>query len=74
MNEVCDLKGCNLALFFEARKKKDFYLWLARTPDGPSIKFHVLNGKGVCAPGCVARVCESALVCCAQCTRRRSSG
>jgi|EP01047_Picozoa_sp_COSAG01_P047426 ribosome biogenesis protein BRX1 len=44
VNEVCDMKGCNLALFFEARKKKDFYLWVARAPDGPSVKFHVING------------------------------
>ena len=45
VNEVCDMKGCNLAMFFEARKGKDFYLWLARSPDGPSMKFHMLNSK-----------------------------
>ena len=43
VNEVCEMKGCNLSMFFEARKGKDFYLWLARTPDGPSFKFHMLN-------------------------------
>jgi ribosome biogenesis protein BRX1 len=43
VNEVCDLKGCNCSIFIEARKKKDFYMWFARTPDGPSVKFHLLN-------------------------------
>jgi hypothetical protein len=45
VNEVCEMKGCNLSMFFEARKGKDFYLWLARSPDGPSMKFHMLNSK-----------------------------
>ena len=45
VNEVCEMKGCNLAMFFEARKGKDFYLWLARSPDGPSMKFHMLNSE-----------------------------
>ena len=31
-------------LFFEARKHKDLYLWLAKSPGGPSAKFHVTNG------------------------------
>lgn len=38
------LQGCNSVLFFEARKRKDLYVWLARAPDGPSIKFHCANG------------------------------
>ncbi|GBG34735.1 Ribosome biosis protein BRX1-like [Hondaea fermentalgiana] len=43
INEVCELKGCNNCLFFEARKRKDLYMWLSKTPNGPSVKFHVLN-------------------------------
>ena len=31
-------------LFFEARKKKDLYVWLAKAPEGPSVKFYVTNG------------------------------
>jgi hypothetical protein len=31
-------------LYFEARKHKDLYLWLAKAPHGPSVKFHVTNG------------------------------
>ena len=30
-------------LYFEERKHKDLYLWMARSPNGPSIKFHVTN-------------------------------
>eukprot|EP00736_Rhodelphis_marinus_P008035 Rmarinus@m.19483 len=43
VNEVCDLQGCNLTLFLEARKKTDLFMWLARTPFGPSIRFLVQN-------------------------------
>ena len=39
------LQGCSSVLFFEARKRKDLYIWLARAPDGPSIKFHCANGE-----------------------------
>lgn len=27
----------------QVRKKQDLYLWLAKSPDGPSVKFHVAN-------------------------------
>lgn len=43
INEMCDLRQCSSAMFFEARKSKDLYMWLAKTPQGPSVKFHVLN-------------------------------
>ncbi|ORY87383.1 putative ribosomal large subunit assembly and maintenance-related protein [Leucosporidium creatinivorum] len=44
VNELCDLSSCNNALFFEARRKyNDLYLWAAKAPNGPSIRFHVLN-------------------------------
>jgi len=43
LNEVADLKNCTSVLFFEARKKKDLYLWVAKTPMGPTAKFHVTN-------------------------------
>jgi hypothetical protein len=32
-------------LYFEARKHKDLYLWVAKAPGGPSAKFHVTNGE-----------------------------
>lgn len=43
INEVADMKGCSSVLFFEARKHKDLYLWLAKSPAGPSAKLHVTN-------------------------------
>ena len=36
-------RGCNNAIFFESRKRQDSYAWFAKTPEGPSIKFHVEN-------------------------------
>ena len=42
INEVADERSCSSVLFFEARKRgADSYLWLARAPDGPSVKFLV---------------------------------
>jgi len=43
INEVCELKSCNNAVFFESRRKQDLYMWLARVPSGPTMKFQVLN-------------------------------
>lgn len=43
INEMCDLKNCTNCLYFEGRRKDDCFLWMARTPDGPSVKFHVTN-------------------------------
>lgn len=30
-------------MYFEARKKRDLYMWLSATPSGPSVRFHVVN-------------------------------
>lgn len=38
------MQGCSSVLYFEARKHKDLYLWVAKAPAGPSVKFHVTNG------------------------------
>lgn len=43
INEICELKSCNNVIYFEARKHTDLYMWMARVPSGPSIKFQVLN-------------------------------
>jgi ribosome biogenesis protein BRX1 len=40
---VADLQGCSSAVFFEARKRTDLYMWVAKTPAGPTVKFHVTN-------------------------------
>ncbi|KAI0086132.1 Brix-domain-containing protein [Irpex rosettiformis] len=41
--ELADLNNCNNALYFEARRHEDLYMWAAKTPNGPSIKMHVQN-------------------------------
>lgn len=41
LNELVELKSCNSCLFFECRKGKDLYLWMAKCPNGPSVKFLV---------------------------------
>lgn len=43
INEIAEVKSCNNCLYLEARKRQDLYLWLSKTPLGPSIKFSVLN-------------------------------
>lgn len=42
-NEVAELRSCDTIMLFEARKRHDLYLWLTKTPFGPSIKFHIDN-------------------------------
>lgn len=42
LNELCELCNTNNCLFFETRKK-ELYWWLSKTPNGPSVKFNVLN-------------------------------
>jgi len=43
INEITDMKGCTSCIYFEVRKHKDLYIWFAKTPQGPTIKFHVTN-------------------------------
>lgn len=43
LNELAELSNCNNAVFFEVKKKDDLYLWMSKTPSGPSVKFHLQN-------------------------------
>ncbi|KAF7721354.1 Ribosome bioproteinsis protein brx1 [Apophysomyces ossiformis] len=43
LNELAELNNCNNAIFFEVRKRQDLYLWMSKTPNGPSVKFHCQN-------------------------------
>ncbi|XP_071152746.1 ribosome biogenesis protein BRX1 homolog [Mytilus galloprovincialis] len=43
VNEICEMKNCNKCIFFEAKKRKDLYMWIANAPRGPSVKFLVEN-------------------------------
>ena len=37
------VQGATSVLFFEARKRSDLYLWMAKVPSGPSIRFLCTN-------------------------------
>ncbi|ODN78482.1 hypothetical protein L202_04115 [Cryptococcus amylolentus CBS 6039] len=43
INELADLHSCTNTLYFEARRHEDLYMWMSRTPNGPSLKAHVQN-------------------------------
>ncbi|WVR08108.1 hypothetical protein IAU60_005154 [Kwoniella sp. DSM 27419] len=43
LNELADLHSCSNTLYFEARRHEDLYMWVSRSPNGPSIKCHVQN-------------------------------
>lgn len=45
LNELAELNNCNNCLFFEVRRATDLFLWVSKTPNGPSAKFHVQNGR-----------------------------
>jgi ribosome biogenesis protein BRX1 len=44
INEMAEYKNCQNIMFFEARKKKDTFLWMSPDPvKGPSVRFLVEN-------------------------------
>lgn len=43
INEIADMKSCNQVLYLETRKRQDLFMYLGKTPQGPSAKFHVVN-------------------------------
>lgn len=43
ITEVSELRSCNNILLFEARNHEELYMWVSKCPNGPSIKFQVLN-------------------------------
>lgn len=43
VNEIADLKSCNQIMYLETRKHQDLYMYIGSAPDGPSVKFHVVN-------------------------------
>ena len=64
------MQGCSNVLFFEARKKKDLYVWLSKAPDGPSVKFLTANGAqrkwrsaAACACLCVYELMAWQVIC-----------
>lgn len=45
LTELADLNNCNNTIYFEVRKKQDLYMWMAKTPHGPTMKFLIQNGR-----------------------------
>eukprot|EP01041_Mallomonas_annulata_P002255 gene2255-4382_t len=43
VNEIAEMKSCNNCMYLECRKKQDLYMYLGKTPHGPSAKFQVVN-------------------------------
>ncbi len=43
VNEIADMKSCNQVIYLETRKHQDLYMYVGKTPNGPSAKFHVVN-------------------------------
>ena len=43
LNEIAELKSCNQCLYLECRKRQDLYMYVGKTPNGPSAKFQVVN-------------------------------
>lgn len=43
VNQIAEMKSCNQVLYLETRKHQDLYMYLGRTPNGPSAKFQVVN-------------------------------
>lgn len=43
LNELAELNGCSHTVYFESRKPQELFMWLAKCPAGPSVRFHVQN-------------------------------
>lgn len=43
VNEIAEMKSCNQVIYLETRKHQDLYMYIGRTPHGPTAKFHVVN-------------------------------
>ena len=43
VDDIAFERSCNNVMFFEQRKHKDLYMWLCKSPSGPSAKFLIQN-------------------------------
>ena len=43
IDDICFELSCNNFLFFEQHKQKDLFMWISKSPNGPSAKFQVTN-------------------------------
>jgi len=49
INELCFARSCNNFIYFESRNHKvtDLYMWIAKSPNGPSFKFSLNTIKAM---------------------------
>mmetsp|Transcript_12664 Transcript_12664/g.15982 ORF Transcript_12664/g.15982 Transcript_12664/m.15982 type:complete len:582 (+) Transcript_12664:118-1863(+) len=43
INDIASIWSCNSVLYMESRRNNDGYMWIGRSPHGPSCQFEVLN-------------------------------
>jgi ribosome biogenesis protein BRX1 len=41
IDDICFERSCNNFMYFESHKHQDLFLWIAKSPAGPSMKFEV---------------------------------
>lgn len=41
VDELCFERSCNNCVYLESRKQKDLFMWIMKSPNGPSVKFSV---------------------------------
>jgi ribosome biogenesis protein BRX1 len=41
IDDLCNERSCNNYLFFESHKNTDLFMWVCKSPAGPSLKFEV---------------------------------
>jgi ribosome biogenesis protein BRX1 len=41
IDDICLERSCNNFLFFESHKHTDLFMWVCKSPVGPSLKFEV---------------------------------
>ena len=42
VNAIAEMKTCNNTIFLECRKRTDLYMWVGKTPHGPSAKVIII--------------------------------
>lgn len=43
ISEMSELRSCNNIILLEARRHEELYMWVSKCPNGPCIKFQILN-------------------------------
>jgi len=43
VNDIADMENCDCSMLLEVRRREDLYVWMSKSPQGPSIKFQCNN-------------------------------